>query len=304
MGSMLGCVSLISLIVATQMHNLNRSSHNVDHGITHTKKGLSQDKKDFIDNQNLKDNHLDYDNKASNGTLNTLSPKWTEAQTSEREIAYDLYGSTRPIIRNHWAELQRNNGNVAIVCPFCGLTDAEEMDHFIPRGKEKLFPEYSTHYSNLIPLCHNCNHSKGDDWIEDGQQVFFNAYFDHLDGIEILRCDISRDPSTGLVFSTILLNITGHENDICRRVVNTITRLKLLPRFSKDSNKILRSKTMELKTEYEQQNSRYADLDDYVGAKRDVINSMSSNADDFIAKLTYSAIVDSDDYWNFVKSQL
>lgn len=133
---------------------------------------------------------------------------------------------------------------------------------------------------------------------------FFNAYFDRLDGIEILRCEISRDPSTGIVSSAILLNITGHENDICRRVVNTITRLKLLPRFSTDSNKILRSKTMELETEYEQQNSRYANQDDYVGAKRDVISSMSSNADDFIAKLTYSAIADSDDFWNYIKSLL
>ena len=301
---MLGCVSSISLIVATQMHNLNKSSHSVNHGINHTKKGLSQEKKDFVDNQNLKDAHLDYDYKASNGTLNTLSPKWTESQSVEREIAYNLYGSTRPIIRNHWTELERNNGNTAIVCPFCGLTDAEEMDHFVPRGKEKLFPEYSTHYSNLIPLCHNCNHSKGDDWIEDGQQIFFYAYFDRLDGIEILRCEISRDLSTGLVSSTILLNITGRENDVCRRVVNTIKRIKLLPRYSRDSNKILRSKTIELKTEYEQQNSRYANSDDYVSAKRGVLSSMSSNADDFIAKLTYTAVADSDDYWNFIKSIL
>lgn len=286
------------------MHNLNRSSHNVNHGITHTKKGLSKEKKDFVDNQNLKDDHLDYDNKASNGTLNTLRPKWTVAQTIERGIAYDLYGSTRPIIRNHWAELERNNGNTAIVCPFCGLTDAEEMDHFIPRGKERLFPEYSTHYSNLIPLCHNCNHLKGDDWIENGQQIFFNAYFDRLDGIEILRCEISREPSTGFVSSEILLRITGRENDICHRVVNTITRLKLLSLYTRDSNKILRSKTIELKTEYEQQNSRYVNQDDYIGAKRGVISTISSIADDFIAKLTYEAIAASDDYWDFVKSQL
>lgn len=301
---MLGCVSLRFLIVATKMHNLNRSSHNVNHGIIHTKKGLSQEKKDFVDNQNLKEDHLDYDNKASNGTLNTLRPKWTEAQTVERGIAYDLYGSTRPIIRNHWAELQRNNGNTAILCPFCGLTDAEEMDHFIPRGRERLFPEFSTHYSNLIPLCHNCNHLKGDDWIEDGQQIFFNAYFDHLDGIEILRCEISREPSTRLVSSKILLRITGRENDICHRVVNTITRLKLLSLYTRDSNRILRSKTIELKTEYEQQNSRYVSQDDYIGAKRGVISTISSNADDIIAKLTYEAIAASDDYWDFVKSQL
>lgn len=286
------------------MHNLNRSSHDVNHGITHTKKGLSQDKKDFVDNQNLKGDHIDYDENASNGTLNALSPKWTEDQTAERETAYNLYASNRPIIRNHWAELQKNNGNTAIICPFCGLTDAVEMDHFIPRGKERLFPEYSTHYTNLIPLCHNCNLAKGDDWIENGQQIFFNAYFDRLDGIEIFECKISRDPSTGIAYSEIRLKITGTENDVCQRVVNTITRLKLLSLYTRDSNKILRSKTIELKAEYEQQNYRYADQDDYIGAKRGVINAMSSNADDCIAELTYGAIAASDDYWGFVKSQL
>ena len=89
------------------MHNLNKSSHDVDHGIKHTKKGLSQEKKDFIDNQNLKDDHVDYDNKASNGTLNSLTPKWTEDQMDEREIAYNLYSSNRPIIRNHWADCRK-----------------------------------------------------------------------------------------------------------------------------------------------------------------------------------------------------
>lgn len=286
------------------MHNLNKSSHDVDHGIKHTKKGLSQEKKDFIDNQNLKDDHVDYDNKASNGTLNSLAPKWTEDQMDEREIAYNLYSSNRPIIRNHWAELQKKNGNTAIVCPFCGLTDAVEMDHFIPRGKEKLFPEYSTHYTNLIPLCHNCNLAKGDDWKENGHQIFFNAYFDRLDEIEILECKISRDISTGIAISEIRLKISGYENEVCQRVVNTITRLKLLPLYTTDSNKILRSKTIEFKTEYEQQNTRYAGKDDYIGAKRGVIRTMSSNVDDFIAKLTYSAIAESNEYWDYVKSQL
>lgn len=286
------------------MHNLNRSSHDVNHGIIHTKKGLSQEKKDFIDNQNLKDDHVDYDNKACNGTLNTLKPKWAEAQTFERETAYNLYSSTRPIIRNHWKELQRNNGNIAILCPFCGLTDAVEMDHFIPRGKDRFFPEFSTHYSNLIPLCHNCNHSKGDEWIEDGKQIFFNPFFDRLDGIVIFRCEISREPSTGLVSSTILLNISGYENDICHRVVNTIKRLKLLSLFTKDSNKILRSRTIELKTEFDLQNFRYANRDEYIKVKRDVIHSLSLSSDDFIVKLTYKAIAYSDNYWDFIKSQL
>ena len=161
------------------MHNLNRSSHDVDHGISHTKKGLSEEKKKFIDDQDIKTSHLDYDQKARTGHLNTLSPKWSETETDERKTAYDLYRSNRPIISNHWKELELQNGNKSIICPFCGLTDAEEMDHFIPRGKEKLFPEYATHYSNLIPLCHNCNLTKGDDWIDNnGKQLFFNAYFD------------------------------------------------------------------------------------------------------------------------------
>ena len=140
--------------------------------------------------------------------------------------------------------------------------------------------------------------------LENGHQIFFNAYFDRLDEIEILECKISRDISTGIAISEIRLKISGYENEVCQRVVNTITRLKLLPLYTTDSNKILRSKTIEFKTEYEQQNTRYAGKDDYIGAKRGVIRTMSSNVDDFIAKLTYSAIVESNEYWDYVKSQL
>lgn len=286
------------------MHNLNRSSHDVNHGIENTKKGLSPTKKKFVDDQGLKKDHLSYDIKAINGRLNTLTPKWKKYEKSEREIAFNLYGSKRPIIRNHWTELEKNNGNKSIVCPICGLTDADEMDHFIPRGQEELFPEYATHYTNLIPLCHDCNHAKGDDWKESGKQIFFNAYFDKLDGIDILKCQILRDSFTGIASSKIVLNITGSENDICWRVVETVKRLKLLPRYTKDSNKILRRKTIEIKTEYSLQNKRYTDKNDYIKVKRDLITTLVSQADDFISKLTYNAIAASDDYWLFIDSQL
>ena len=178
------------------------------------------------------------------------------------------------------------------------------MDHFIPRGKEKLFPEYATHYTNLIPLCHSCNHTKGDDWIEKGRQIFFNAYFDSLKDIEILMCEIIINASTRIPTSKIRLNISGKESDVCWRIVKTINRLDLLPQYSRESNKILRSKSIELKTEYELQNDRYIDKDDFISAKRGVIGAMISKADDFLSKLTFTAIAGSNNYWHFIKSQL
>lgn len=52
------------------------------------------------------------------------------------------------------------------VCPFCnrnwifsGKNATAELDHFYPKSK---YPFLACSYFNLIPVCHTCNHLKGD----------------------------------------------------------------------------------------------------------------------------------------------
>ena len=76
----------------------------------------------------------------------------------------------------HWEALKAANGGKVLMCPICGLKECSEMDHYVPRS---LFHEFSSHISNLIPLCHDCNQGKHDFWLNDeGQRCFFNAFFD------------------------------------------------------------------------------------------------------------------------------
>ena len=115
-----------------------------------------------------------------------------------RRLANQLYGDDRPFVNAHWEYLTKANGGETIYCPICGMHECEEMDHFVPRD-ESQFPEYSAHLSNLIPLCHSCNHKKSDKFLDkNGKRIFFNAYFDILIDRTLLVCDISISDKDGM----------------------------------------------------------------------------------------------------------
>lgn len=70
-------------------------------------------------------------------------------------------------------------------CPFCGYYDPLEIDHYLPIAE---FPEFSFMPINLIPICSKCNKAKSQYWIEDGERLFLNKYFDDDNLDEFLIC--------------------------------------------------------------------------------------------------------------------
>ena len=70
-------------------------------------------------------------------------------------------------------------------CPFCGYHDPLEIDHYLPIAE---FPEFSFIPINLIPICSKCNKTKSQYWIEDGERLFLNKYFDDDNLDEFLIC--------------------------------------------------------------------------------------------------------------------
>lgn len=285
-----------------------------------TKQKLSQDKKDFVDIEHIRQCHEDYDKKALAGELNLLRRKWQPKQETidpntgdkiekdpdkkKKQIAHDLYGSARPIIVNHWEALKSANSGVTIICPMCGLSEAEEMDHFAPRGLES-FPEYATHYTNLIPLCHNCNHTKGEQWLDNnGDQIFFNAFFDDISKIQYLKCDIRKDPSTELVETQLSIEVNRNDGPIQRRIYDTFIKLNLLDLYKKVTNTQLRRRVNEHISEFLSDSDRYKDIDDYIISKRNLMLEFAKDsANDFLTRLLWHAIAHSDIYWDFIRSQ-
>lgn len=59
-------------------------------------------------------------------------------------------------------------------CPFCGISDADELDHHLPKS---IYKALSIYCRNLVPICHKCNNKKR---TLDGTQgnKFPQVYFD------------------------------------------------------------------------------------------------------------------------------
>lgn len=65
-----------------------------------------------------------------------------------------LVGSGKPA-REVYDKIRTLNG----ICPYCGINEVYEVDHFFPKSK---YQQYSVCLHNLLPACHACNHIKSD----------------------------------------------------------------------------------------------------------------------------------------------
>lgn len=249
------------------MHNFNRNPISIDDNFVSVGKGLHSDQRTFLnaEKRQLKNAFLQYDACAVTNpvSLERLQPIWsdtttdTEAQKKakkeKRDRSFKLYGSNRPFVNEHWEGLKRVNDGTLLLCPICGLKPCTEMDHYMPRS---LFHEYSSHASNLIPLCHDCNQDKHDYWLNrKGERYFFNAFFDHLP-TKIIDCAISVShgfPQAEVSVYTGLDAARYYDAVVLR----TIKKLKLIDRFQATADAVMRSEIQRLKTDFLVQTTVY-----------------------------------------------
>jgi len=214
------------------MHNFVKSNISIEESLESVKKKLHSPKKEFFatHKDELVSLYHNYDDLATRDELHTLQPHLNDRDN--RCIAYELYGSNRPFVNYHWEKLTELNGGETLICPICGLKDCEEMDHFLPR-EENMFPEYSTHLTNLIPLCHSCNHNKSTKFLDAGKnRLFFNAYFDILTKRDIVVCtiELSTLDSMPQVKVEISPSLSAEQKPE-KYILSTIKELELVPRF-------------------------------------------------------------------------
>jgi 5-methylcytosine-specific restriction endonuclease McrA len=244
------------------MHKLNTNPISVVANIDNVAKGLHEPLKSFFsaEKDNLRSSFLHYDSlaKISLMSLVTLKALWPDKsedadKKSKRGLAYNLYKSDRPFVNAHWEALKKANGNHVLMCPICGLEECSEMDHYIPRSS---FPEYSSHVSNLIPLCHKCNHDKSESWLDDsGNRIFFNAFYDQLPA-QIIECSITIDYGYPKVAVSIHKELD--KSIPCNAViVHTIGKLKLIEKFQMKADAVMRSELQRLKLDYSTQKQFY-----------------------------------------------
>ena len=241
------------------MHNFKKPQKSIADSLNEVGSGLKSPKKNFF--ANTKDRLAvlfdDYNDKASNDALHTLKPEWpintcddaaTKVTKNEnRKNANGLYNSDRLFVNKHWETLKDNNNGEIPYCPICGLNECEEMDHYVPRDEDK-FPEYSTHLDNLIPLCHSCNHKKSNKFIgEDGERLYFNAYYDKLEYRDIIVATIELSTLDGL--PQIVLSVNPKLSKMVapdKYILSTIDDLNLMQRFNERAKLQLREEMTRL----------------------------------------------------------
>lgn len=249
------------------MHNFKRNPISIDDNLSRVGKGLHSAQSTFFnaEKSQLKKAFLQYDACATTNpvSLERLQPIWadepTDSQTlkddkeEKRDRSFNLYGSNRPFVNEHWEALKNVNGGTLLMCPICGLDPCSEMDHYMPRS---LFHEYSSHASNLIPLCHDCNQDKHDYWLNSkGKRYFFNAFFDKLPA-KIIDCAISISHGYPQAKISVCsgLDAAKYYDAV---VLRTIKKLKLLDKFQAATDALMRSEIQRLKTDFMIQKSVY-----------------------------------------------
>lgn len=180
-------------------------------------------------------------------SLEKVNPLWNSRNTinaTDFDLARNLYSRQKTCISNFWEDMKNVNGGKKYKCPLCGIHDVTDIDHYMPRS---VFPEYSVHPLNLIPICHECNKRKGDVWLTDkGERLIFNAYFDVLIKADILECKISIDDHN-MPYADIVFNGGIRDTEQTRLVVSTITKMNYICLYNDEVNELLAKEILRIK---------------------------------------------------------
>lgn len=274
------------------MRNLNKATTNPEtflEDIINSKKEGNKKRMESL-KPDLIERFKIYTNEANNGTLHTLVEKWhydKDCQMCDGYFLYHQYDNSDACISKLRGEIiVNNNGEITLTCPICGLRDATDLDHYIPR---QLFPEFSIHPYNLIPICHKCNNKKSTHWCESNKRTIFNAYYDRITDVSLFNVDVVIEKKLPKIILQINSFTPPIQEDI-RIAVSTIKLLELLPLFNKHINKML-SKEMD-RLKFERKHLTILSLNDFIIYMKQIYEDMTNKIGDVnnLDKILYSVI--------------
>lgn len=222
------------------MRNISYTSKSSAQGLEAAGKGLKREVKDqdgnkipnpkyvsYHDNKNdLMAAYLEYDNHTKPCKLEEITPM--PLTPYQKGGLKELYGRERPFLKDLWDEVAYENGEY-IMCPLCGQKVVTDLDHYIPRAQ---MAEYSVHLLNLIPICHECNDDKKDQWLDqNGERIIFNAYFDRFNNMEqLLKCELIFDnsnyPQVVISFDDSAIAATGEIGRLVHSTYNHVENIR------------------------------------------------------------------------------
>ncbi|MFI5020335.1 MAG: HNH endonuclease [Alphaproteobacteria bacterium] len=133
------------------------------------------------------------------------------------------------------------------LCPICGISAPRELDHHLPRSA---FHPLAIYVRNLVPLCHDCNHSKGPGEAAEPEMRFIHPYFDDLPDVLFLRAAVSID-NGGLLVEYDIDPAAALPELTRSRLSYQLRRLKLNERYAREINAYLTSHTIAIRCSYD-----------------------------------------------------
>jgi len=117
-------------------------------------------------------------------------------------------------------------------CPQCRISEAFELDHFLPKES---YPEFSIYSQNLVPSCGRCNSLKG----ADDSARYLHAYYDEVPRRRFLNASVQLRP--GNVWVSFTVDVTKIDAPLAEKIANQFTKLQLGERYSMQASEKLSS---------------------------------------------------------------
>lgn len=160
--------------------------------------------------------------------------KSTTLQDDTNNALYHAYGETQEGGRLY--DLRSRILVSVSRCPFCGISEADELDHHLPRS---IFKAIAIYPLNLIPLCHKCNNKKKTVTGENIEERFTHVYFDDFPDFPLLKANVELQNNALSVDFTIEKN--GISELLFKQLNFQIERINLNNRLKKECNIYLSS---------------------------------------------------------------
>lgn len=167
----------------------------------------------------------------------------TDAQKEALLHAYSV--ETKPFVRLR----ERLTKRIILAdCPFCGLSEASTLDHYLPK---ELHPQFAIYSRNLIPCCASCNTKKNQLVVDEDTDIrlFLHPYFDQVPTEAFVTARVRLRPNA-MSLSFSLRRPPDFPNVPFQHLTSHFRLLDLADRYRKKSLGHLRDERVALRRYY------------------------------------------------------
>ncbi len=172
----------------------------------------------------VKSRYLIYDLKQTNLENigeSTISLNVPSTKINAKYSLLHMYNSPEQYAKEYLKDIKKilKDGTL---CPYCALTEAKQIDHFLPKS---IFPEFSLYLPNMIVICTDCNTSKDNIAINTTTNTRFalNPYHDiNIYSHDFIVCEI-LPPFEAAKFNIKITDaLSSAEQELCLEHIKTV----------------------------------------------------------------------------------